>query len=205
MFGYGRSSAPTWIPHPYFIDVSKRVLHPPRPRSSWPSGLSQCFLAVLKVRRITTTTVRTAECSRASSPSGASAPRSSDRVGQWLSKSEGRQLRHVHHRASAAWDSELRQHNYYFRYDTPVPPALKESEVTVATRSAGIYARCRTSADERRRGLYMHPRLVVAKKGVTGIWKDLPTPLDCPRSLAEVQLERYKGPSASLAPSTAVP
>ena len=24
--------------------------------------------------------------------------------------------------------------------------------------------------------LYMHPRLVVAKKGLTGIWKDLPVP-----------------------------
>jgi peptide/nickel transport system substrate-binding protein len=25
--------------------------------------------------------------------------------------------------------------------------------------------------------LYMHPRLVVTKKGVTGIWKDLPLPV----------------------------
>jgi hypothetical protein len=24
--------------------------------------------------------------------------------------------------------------------------------------------------------LFMHPRLAVAKKGVTGFWKDLPTP-----------------------------
>jgi len=47
-----------------------------------------------------------------------------------------------------------------------------------------LSSRCSSCWPTRRRvWLYMHPRLVVTKKGVTGIWKDLADPsLDSPRS-----------------------
>ena len=80
-----------------------------------------------------------------------------------------------------AWDiGHFANPNYYFRYDNAEFRRLfKESEVTVDDKKRReIYARMQNMlADEAPAvWLYMHPRLVVAKKGVTGIWKDLPVP-----------------------------
>ncbi|PYO29656.1 MAG: ABC transporter substrate-binding protein, partial [Candidatus Rokuibacteriota bacterium] len=69
---------------------------------------------------------------------------------------------------------------YYFRWDSAdFQKLFKESEVTVDDKKRReLYVKMQQMlADEAPAvWLYMHPRLVAAKKGVTGIWKDLPVP-----------------------------
>jgi peptide/nickel transport system substrate-binding protein len=70
---------------------------------------------------------------------------------------------------------------YYFRWDSPEFQKLfAESQVTVDDKQRReLYVKMQKMlADEAPAvWLYMHPRLVVTKKGVTGIWKDLPLPV----------------------------
>jgi peptide/nickel transport system substrate-binding protein len=78
-----------------------------------------------------------------------------------------------------AWDiGNFANPKYYFRWDSPAFQTLfKESQVTVDDKKRReLYVKMQEMlADEAPAvWLYMHPRLVVAKKGVTGIWKDLP-------------------------------
>ena len=80
-----------------------------------------------------------------------------------------------------AWDiGNFANPKYYFRWDNAdFQKLFKESEVTVDDRKRREqYVRMQQMlADEAPAvWLYMHPRLVVTKKGVTGIWKDLPIP-----------------------------
>src|SRR5213083_1712422 len=79
------------------------------------------------------------------------------------------------------WDIEnYAKPTYYFRYDSPEFQTLfKESEVTLDDKARReLYARMQKKLVEDAPvvWLYMHPRLVVAKKGVAGLWKDLPVP-----------------------------
>jgi peptide/nickel transport system substrate-binding protein len=70
---------------------------------------------------------------------------------------------------------------YYFRWDSPEFQKLfRESESAPDDKKRReIYVKMQDMlADEAPAvWLYMHPRLVVTKKGVTGIWKDLPLPV----------------------------
>jgi len=80
-----------------------------------------------------------------------------------------------------AWDiGNFANPKYYFRWDNAEFQKLfKESEVTVDDKKRReLYVKMQQMlADEAPAvWLYMHPRLVVTKKGVTGIWKDLPIP-----------------------------
>jgi len=80
-----------------------------------------------------------------------------------------------------AWDiGNFANPKYYFRWDNAEFQKLfKESEVTVDDKNRReLYVKMQQMlADEAPAvWLYMHPRLVVTKKGVTGIWKDLPIP-----------------------------
>jgi peptide/nickel transport system substrate-binding protein len=69
---------------------------------------------------------------------------------------------------------------YYFRWDHPEFQKLfRESEITVADAPRReLYAKMQRLLAEEAPvvWLYVHPRLVVTKKGVTGIWKHLPVP-----------------------------
>ena len=70
---------------------------------------------------------------------------------------------------------------YYFRWDSPEFQKLyADSQVTVDDRARrALYVKMQEMlADEAPAvWLYMHPRLLIAKKGVTGMWKDQPAPV----------------------------
>ena len=78
-----------------------------------------------------------------------------------------------------AWDiGNFANPKYYFRWDSPeFQKVFTESQVTVDDKKRReLYVKMQQMlADEAPAvWLYMHPRLVAAKKGLTGIWKDLP-------------------------------
>ena len=80
-----------------------------------------------------------------------------------------------------AWDAgNYANPKYYYRYDSPrFQEVFRESETTLDdTKRRELYAQIqKIMADEAPVvWLYAYPRLVAAKKGVQGIWKDLPTP-----------------------------
>jgi peptide/nickel transport system substrate-binding protein len=80
-----------------------------------------------------------------------------------------------------AWDiKNYANPKYYFRYDSPKFQALfAKSEQTVddkARRDLYVQMQKLLVEDAPAVWLYMHPRLAVAKKGVQGLWKDLPVP-----------------------------
>ena len=186
MFGYGKVLGSN-VDHlnPYFIDVSKRVPYDPAKakkllaEAGYPNG----FDAVLKVAPQYYYTVRTAEILASQfAKVGIRAKIEQIEWGQWLSqvwKDANYDMSIIGH--AEAWDiGNFANPNYYFRYDNAEFRRLfKESEVTVDDKKRReIYAKMQNMlADEAPAvWLYMHPRLVVAKKGVTGIWKDLPVP-----------------------------
>src|SRR5262249_3155052 len=69
---------------------------------------------------------------------------------------------------------------YYFRYDSAEFQKLfQESETTVddkARRELYVRIQKKLVEDAPVVWLYIHPRLAVTKKGVQGLWKDLPAP-----------------------------
>jgi len=72
------------------------------------------------------------------------------------------------------------KHSALIRYDSAkFQDLFKSSEVTLddkARREAYLKMQHLLVEDAPVVWLYMHPRLAVAKKGVQGLWKDLPTP-----------------------------
>jgi len=102
--------------------------------------------------------------------------------GQWLSrvwKEADYDLTIIGH--AEAWDiANYANPKYYFRYDSASFQELfKKSEVTLddkARRDLYVQMQKMLVEDAPAVFLFIHPRLVVAKKGVTGIWKDLPIP-----------------------------
>ena len=79
------------------------------------------------------------------------------------------------------WDiNNYANPKYYFRWDNAEFQKLfKESEATLEDKKRrDLYVRMQKMLAEEAPAawLYMHPRLVAAKKGVQGIWKDLPIP-----------------------------
>jgi peptide/nickel transport system substrate-binding protein len=80
-----------------------------------------------------------------------------------------------------AWDiSNYANPKYYFRYDNPrFQELFQKSEVTLddrARRDLYVQMQRLLVEDAPAVWLFMHPRLVVTKRGVQGIWKDLPLP-----------------------------
>ena len=103
--------------------------------------------------------------------------------GQWLSrvwKDADYDLTIIGH--AEAWDiANYANPKYYFRYDSPKFQELfteVRGHRSTTRRGASCTCRCRRCSSRTRRSvwLYMHPRLAVTKKGVQGIWKDLPVP-----------------------------
>jgi len=99
---------------------------------------------------------------------------------QWLSrvwKDAEYDLTIIGH--AEAWDiGNYANPKYYYRYDNAdFQKLFKESETTVDDRARrALYAKMQRKLVEDAPvvWLYIHPRLAVTKKGLQGIWKDLP-------------------------------
>jgi len=184
MFGLGRILGSNVDPlNPYFVDMSKVVPYDPAKarkllaEAGYPNG----FDAVLRVSPQYYYTVRTGEVLVSQlAKVGIKVKIEQIEWGQWLSqvwKEANYDLTIIGH--AEPWDIvNYANPGYYFRWDNKEFQALyRESEQTVDDKKRREqFARLqKMMADEAPVvWLYMHPRLVVAKKGVTGIWKDLP-------------------------------
>ena len=185
MFGFGRVLGSNVDPlNPYFVDMSKAVPHDPAKakqllaEAGYPNG----FDAVIKVTAQYPYTVRTGEVLvEQLAKVGIRAKLEQIEWGQWLDrvyKNADYDMTIIGH--AEAWDAgNYANPKYYFRYDSSrFQRAFQESETTLD--------------DKKRRELYGDPedhgrrgagglalRLAAprgVKKGVQGIWKDLPTP-----------------------------
>jgi peptide/nickel transport system substrate-binding protein len=81
-----------------------------------------------------------------------------------------------------AWDiGNFANPKYYFRWDSSdFQKLFQESQVTVDDKKRReLYVKMQEMlADEAPAvWLYMHPRLAITKKGVSGLWKDQPAPV----------------------------
>jgi len=184
MFGLGKILGSNVDPlNPYFVDMSKAVPYDPAKakkllaEAGYPNG----FDAVLRVAPQYYYTVRTGEVLVSQlAKAGVRVKIEQIEWGQWLSqvyKEANYDMSIIGH--GEPWDiSNYANPNYYYRWDNPEFRRLfKESEVTVDDKKRrGLYAKLQKMlADEAPAvWLYMHPRLVATKKGITGIWKDLP-------------------------------
>ncbi len=184
MFGMGKILGSNVDPlNPYYIDVSGVMPYDPAKakkllaEAGYPNG----FETVLKVAPQYYYTVRTGEIIvNHLAKVGVKVKIEQIEWPQWLSqvyKDANYDLTIIGH--AEPWDIvNYANPNYYYRWDNKDFQALyKESEQTVDDKKRREqYARLqKMMADEAPVvWLYMHPRLVVAKKGVTGIWKDLP-------------------------------
>jgi peptide/nickel transport system substrate-binding protein len=186
MFGFGRVLGSNVDPlNPYFVDLSKAMPHDPvRARAllaeaGYPAG----FDAVLKVSPQYYYTVRAAEILAAQlAKVGVRVRIEQIEWGQWLSrvwKEADYDLTIIGH--AEPWDiGNYANPGYYFRYDSPKFQALfRESEVTPdgpARRS--LYGKLQQLLVEDAPAvwLYVHPNLVVARRGLQGLWKDMHIP-----------------------------
>jgi peptide/nickel transport system substrate-binding protein len=186
MFGLARVLGSNVDPlNPYFVDMAKAVPHDPgRARqllaeAGYPNG----FEAVLRVPPQYPYTVRTGEVLVGQlAKVGIRVRLEQIEWGQWLDrvyKNADYDMTIIGH--AEGWDAgNYANPKYYYRYDSPRFQAVfQESETTLDDRRRReLYAQLqKVMADEAPVvWLYVYPRLVAAKKGVQGIWKDLPTP-----------------------------
>ncbi len=186
MFGLGRVLGSNVDPlNPYFVDLAGAMPHDPaRARrllaeAGYPNG----FDAVLRVSPQYYYTVRTAEVLAAQLEKvGIRVRIEQIEWAQWLSrvwKEADYDLTIIGH--AEPWDIDnYANPNYYFRYDSPQFQRLfAESAVTPdgpKRRALFVQMQHRLVEDAPVVWLYMHPRLAVVKRGVQGIWKDMPIP-----------------------------
>ena len=186
MFGLGRVIGSNIDPlNPYFVDMSKAVPYDPAKAKQLlaDAGYPNGFEATIKVTAQYPYTVRTGEVlAEQLAKVGIRAKLEQIEWGQWLDrvyKNADYDMTIIGH--AEAWDAgNYANPKYYFRYDS--------------ARFQDVYRQSESSLDDRKRRelyaelqrimveeapvvwLYVYPRLVAAKKGVQGIWKDLPTP-----------------------------
>jgi peptide/nickel transport system substrate-binding protein len=186
MFGMGRVIGSNVDPlNPYFVDVAGAVAHDPArakkllAEAGYPGG----FETVLKVAPQYYYTVRAGEViADQLAKVGVKVKIEQIEWGQWLArvyKEADYDLTIIGH--GEAWDiGNYANPKYYFRYDSAkFQDLFKQSEVTVDDKARRVqYAQMQKmlAEDAPVVFLFIHPRLAVAKKGVTGFWKDLPTP-----------------------------
>jgi peptide/nickel transport system substrate-binding protein len=184
MFGFGRVLGTNVDPlNPYFVDMSGAMPYDPAKakkllaEAGYPNG----FDAVLKVAPQYYYTVRTGEVlADQLQKVGVKIKIEQIEWGQWLSrvwKDADYDLTIIGH--AEAWDvANYANPKYYFRYDSPeFQKIFQESEVTVddkARRELYVKIQKKLVEDAPVVWLYIHPRLVVTKKGLQGLWKDLP-------------------------------
>jgi peptide/nickel transport system substrate-binding protein len=186
MFGLGRVLGTTVDPlNPYFVDLSREVPHDPErarkllAEAGYPNG----FETVLKVAPQYYYTVRSGEVIASQLQKvGVRVKIEQIEWGQWLArvfKEADYDLTIIGH--AEAWDiGNYANPKYYFRYDSPKFQELyRKAETTVddkARRDLYVQLQRMLVEDAPAVWLFVHPRLAVAKKGVTGFWKDLPLP-----------------------------
>ena len=186
MFGMGRILGSSVDPlNPYFVDLAGAMPHAPSiarrllAEAGYPNG----FEAVLKVSPQYQYTVRSGEIVVSQLQKVGVRVRIEQIVwGQWLSrvwKEADYDLTIIGH--AEAWDvSNYANPKYYFRYDSPrFQELFQKSEVVLddkARRDLYVQMQRLLVEDAPVVWLFMHPRLAVARKGVQGIWKDLPLP-----------------------------
>ena len=197
MFGMGRILGSNVDPlNPYFVDLAGAVPHDPGKarkllaEAGYPNG----FDAVLRVSPQYQYTVRSGEIIVGQLQKvGVRVRIEQIEWGQWLSrvwKDADYDVTIIGH--AEAWDiSNYANPKYYYRYDSPrLQELFQKSEVTLddkARRDLYVQMQRLLVADAPAVWLFMHPRLAVARKGVQGIWKDLPLPAS---DLSEVSAGR---------------
>jgi peptide/nickel transport system substrate-binding protein len=186
MFGMGRVIGSNVDPlNPYFVDLANAMPYDPArakkllAEAGYPNG----FETVLKVAPQYYYTVRAGEViTDQLAKVGVKVKIEQIEWGQWLSrvwKEADYDLTIIGH--AEAWDiANYANPKYYFRYDSPKFQELfKKSEVMLddkARREQYVQMQKMLVEDAPVVFLFIHPRLVAAKKGVTGFWKDLPIP-----------------------------
>jgi peptide/nickel transport system substrate-binding protein len=185
MFGFGRAIGSHMDPlNPYYVDLSKEV---PYDREKARQLLSQAgyptgFEATLKVPPAYAYAVRAGEVIAGQlGRVGVRVKIEQIEWGQWLDRVYTRadyDLTIIGH--AEAWDiANYAKPTYYLRYDSP--------------RFQKVYGEAESTTDEGKRReryielqrilleeapavfLFNHPRLAAAKKGIFGLWRDLPT------------------------------
>jgi peptide/nickel transport system substrate-binding protein len=186
MFGLGQVLGSNVDPlNPFHVDMTGAVPHDPaRARQLLAeAGYPQGFDAVLRVPPQYPYTVRTGEVIVGQlARVGVRVAIEQIEWGQWLDrvyKQADYDLTIIGH--AEGWDAgNYANPKYYYRYDSPrFQEVFTQSEATLDEgRRRELYAQLqKIMADEAPVvWLYVYPRLVAARKGVQGIWKDLPTP-----------------------------
>jgi len=184
MFGMGRILGSNVDPlNPYFVDLAGAMPYDPDKARKLlaEAGYPRGFEAVLKVSPQYQYTVRSGEIIVSQLQKvGVRVRIEQIEWGQWLSrvwKDADYDLTIIGH--AEAWDiNNYANPKYYFRYDSPRFQELyQKSEVTLddkARRDLYVQMQRMLVEDAPAVWLFMHPRLAVAKRGVQGIWKDLP-------------------------------
>ncbi|MBI2205316.1 MAG: ABC transporter substrate-binding protein [Candidatus Rokubacteria bacterium] len=184
MFGMGKILGSNVDPlNPYYVDLANAVPYDPAKakkllaEAGYPNG----FDTVLRVTPQYAYTVRTGEViTDQLKKIGVNVRLEQIEWGQWLARvyrEADYDLTIIGHGES--WDAgNYANPKYYFRYDSAGFQGLfKKSESMMDDKARrDLYVQMqKLMADEAPVVfLYMHPRLAVAKKGVEGLWKDLP-------------------------------
>jgi peptide/nickel transport system substrate-binding protein len=186
MFGMGKILGSNVDPlNPYYVDLANAVPHDAArakkllAEAGYPNG----FDTVLKVAPQYYYTVRTGEIiADHLKKIGVNVKIEQIEWGQWIArvwKEADYDLTIIGHAES--WDiANYANPKYYFRYESAKFQELfRKSEMTMddrARRDQYVQMQKMLAEDAPVVFLYMHPRLAVAKKGVEGLWKDLPVP-----------------------------
>jgi peptide/nickel transport system substrate-binding protein len=184
MFGMGKILGTNVDPlNPYYVDLSKAMAYDPAAakkllaEAGYPNG----FDTVLKVSPQYDYTVRSGQVVADNLKKiGVNVKIEQIEWGQWIARvfrEADYDLTIIGH--AEAWDiKNYANAKYYFRYDSPKFQALfAKSEVTVDDKARRqVYGDMQKLLVEEAPvvWLFMHPRLAVAKKGLQGLWKDLP-------------------------------
>jgi peptide/nickel transport system substrate-binding protein len=184
MFGMGKILGTNVDPlNPYYVDMSKAMPYDPAQakklltEAGYPNG----FDTVLKVSPQYDYTVRSGQIVADNLKKvGVNVKIEQIEWGQWIARvfrEADYDLTIIGH--AEAWDiKNYANPKYYFRYDSPKFQALfAKSEVTVddkARREIYVDMQKLLVEDAPVDWLFMHPRLAVVKKGLQGLWKDLP-------------------------------
>src|SRR6185369_3727228 len=187
MFGMGKILGTNVDPlNPYYVDMSRAMPYDPAKAKKLlaDAGYPNGFDTVLKVSPQYYYTVRSGEVIAENLKKvGVNVKIEQIEWGQWLSRVFCRppctdpdyDLTIIGHAES--WDiANYANPKYYYRYDSAkFQDLFKSSEVTLDDKARReLYAKMQHMLvqDAPVVWLYMHPRLAVAKKGLTGFWKD---------------------------------
>jgi len=186
MFGLGRVLGTNVDPlNPYFVDMAGAVPYDPARAKKLlaDAGYPNGFETVLRVSPQYAYSVRTGEVlADQLQKIGVKVRIEQIEWSQWLSrvwKDAEYDLTIIGH--AEAWDiGNYANPKYYFRYDNAdFQKLFKESETTVddrARRALYVKMQRKLVEDAPVVWLYIYPRLAVTKKGLQGVWKDLPLP-----------------------------